>query len=127
MKINNIIDNNYKYTIIDETKFNNKYLLCNSDGSKYKKYLLVCYKEDNHVKYMDIPNENYLEKITNIIKIYNIEEIVSSCTNFDNMYDELNYFHIDDIYFIKYIVNEEDYKPFKFSDDYEKIEKYFIS
>ena len=39
-----MIDNSYKYKIIDETEFNNKYLMCDSDGSKYKKYILVAIK-----------------------------------------------------------------------------------
>ena len=95
MKINDIIDNNYKYKIISDTEFSNKYLMCNSDGSKYKKYILVCYKEDDIIKYEDIPDESYLDRFTNIIKKYNVEEIISTCIHFDSMYDELYYFHID--------------------------------
>ena len=91
MKISNIFDSNYKYKIINEMVFNNKYLLCNSDGSKYKKYLLVCYKKDNIIKYEDIPNESYLDRFTNIIKTYNVEEIISTCIQFDSIYKELNY------------------------------------
>ena len=127
MKINNIVDSNYKYTIIDEIEFNFKYLSCSTDGSKYKKYLLVCYKDNNSIKYIDIPNESYLNRFTNIIKIYKVEEIISTCIDFDSMYQKLNYFHVDDIYFIKYTMDEEDYELFKLSDDYEKIEKIFIS
>ena len=86
MKINDIVDNKYKYKLIDEEEFNNKYLMCNSDGSKYKKYLLVCFKEDDIIKYMDIPDESYLDRFSNIIKTYNVEEIISTCTYFDNIY-----------------------------------------
>ena len=121
MKISNIVDSNYKYKIINEMVFNNKYLLCNSDGSKYKKYLLVCYKKDNIIKYEDIPNESYLDRFTNIIKTYNVEEIISTCIQFDSIYKELNYFHVDDLYFIKYLMDEENYKKFESNDDYEII------
>ena len=121
MKINYIFDKNYKYKIINETVFNNKYLSCNSDGSKYKKYLLVCYKEDNAIKYEEIPDKSYLDRFNNIIKIYNVEEIISSCINFDSMYDKLNYFHIDDFYFIKYLMDEDNFKMFGSKNDYETI------
>ena len=121
MKINGIVDNNYKYKIINETEFNNKYLMCNSDGSKYKKYILVCYKEYDNIKYVDIPDEGYLNRFTNIIKTYSVEEIISTCIYFDNMYDELYYFHIDDFYFIKYLMDEEFFKMFESNNDYEII------
>lgn len=121
MKINDIIDNNYKYKIISDTEFSNKYLMCNSDGSKYKKYILVCYKEDDIIKYEDIPDESYLDRFTNIIKKYNVEEIISTCIHFDSMYDELYYFHMDDFYFIKYLMDEEFFKMFESNNDYEII------
>ena len=121
MKINGIVDNNYKYKIINETEFNNKYLMCNSDGSKYKKYILVCYKEYDNIKYVDIPDEGYLNRFTNIIKTYSVEEIISTCIHFDSMYDELYYFHIDDFYFIKYLMDEEFFKMFESNNDYEII------
>ena len=121
MKMCNIFDSNYKYRIINEQEFNTKYLLCNNDGSVYKKYLLVCYRKDNIIKYDNISNESYLDKFTNIIKTYNVEEIISTCINFDSMYTELNYFHIDDLYFIKYLMNEECYEMFKSVNDYKKI------
>ena len=121
MKINDIIDNNYKYKIISDTEFSNKYLMCNSDGSKYKKYILVCYKEDDIIKYEDIPDESYLDRFTNIIKKYNVEEIISTCIHFDSMYDELYYFHMDNFYFIKYLMDEEFFKMFESNNDYEII------
>lgn len=119
-----LYDKTYKYTIINETIFNNKYLECKNDGSKYKNYIIVCYKDGNDIKYIDIPNENYLNKINNIIKTYNVEEIVSTCIYFDNMYDELYYFHIDDIYFTKYLMDDEYTEHFKLSDDSEHIRNY---
>ena len=121
MKINDIIDNNYKYKIISDTELSNKYLMCNSDGSKYKKYILVCYKEDDIIKYEDIPDESYLDRFTNIIKKYNVEEIISTCIHFDSMYDELYYFHMDNFYFIKYLMDEEFFKMFESNNDYEII------
>jgi len=121
MKINDIIDNNYKYKIISDIEFSNKYLMCNSDGSKYKKYILVCYKEGDIIKYEDVPDESFLDRFTNIIKKYNIEEITSTCIHFDSMYDELYYFHIDDFYFIKYLMDEEYFKMFESNNDYEII------
>lgn len=121
MKINDIIDNNYKYKIISDTEFSNKYLMCNSDGSKYKKYILVCYKEDDIIKYDDIPDESYLDRFTNIIKKYNVEEIISTCIHSDSMYDELYYFHMDNFYFIKYLIDEELFEMFESNNDYEII------
>ena len=44
MKINDIIDNNYKYKIISDTEFSNKYLMCNSDGSKYNHIVKILYE-----------------------------------------------------------------------------------
>ena len=62
-----IYDNNYKYSFIDKDDFDNKCLECKIDGSKYKKYILVSYKDNNEIKYIDIPNESYLYKFNNII------------------------------------------------------------
>ena len=116
-----MIDNSYKYKIIDETEFNNKYSVCNSDGSKYKKYILVCYKENDNIKYVDIPDESYLDRLKDIIKTYSVEEIVSTCTSFDSMYNEAYYFHVDDFYFIKYLMDEELFKTLESNNDYEII------
>ena len=121
----NLLDDNYKYEIVNDIVFNNKYLLCKTDGSKYKKYLLVCYKEDNEVKYIDIPDESYLNRIKNVIKTYNVEEIISTCINFDSYYEEAIYYHIDDIYFIKYLMDDDDFEQFKSGNDYEEVKKYF--
>ena len=121
----NLLDNNYKYEIINKIVFDNKCLQCKTDGSKYKKYLLVSYKEDNKINYIDIPNEEYLNKINNVIKVYNVEEIISSCIYFDDYYNKANYFHIDDVYFIKYLMDEDNYNEFKKGNDYEKVKEYF--
>ena len=42
------------------------------------------------------------------------------------MYKELKYYHIDDVYFIKYIIDDELYDLFKLNNDYEKIKNIFI-
>ena len=116
-----IYDNNYKYSFIDKTDFDNKCLECKTDGSKYKKYILVSYKDNNEIKYIDIPNESYLYKFNNIINNIEVEEIISTCIHFDAMYDELYYFHINDLYFIKYKMSDEDMKFFRLKDDYNEI------
>lgn len=120
-----MLDSSYKYEVINSVIFNNKYLQCKSDGSKYKKYLLICYKDNNNIMYKDIPNEKYLKNFENIIKIYNVEEIISTCINFDSCYDKLNYFHVDDFYFTKYIMDDDDCKMFKKSNDYEIVKAFF--
>ena len=66
-----------------------------------------------------------MDKFNNVIRIYNVEEIISTCINFDSIYNELYYFHIDNIYFIKYLMDEEFYKLSKLNNDYQVIEKYF--
>lgn len=112
-----IYDKNYKYSFISKTDFDNKCLECKTDGSKYKKYILVSYKDNNEIKYIDIPNKNYLYKFNNIINDCEIEKIISTCIHFDNMCDELYYFHINDLYFIKYKMAEEDIEFFGLNDD----------
>ena len=121
-----IIDDKYKYKIIEDIEFNQKYLLCSSDGSKYQKYLIVCYKEGDTTKYVEIPDETNLEKFKQIDEIYHVEEIVSTCIHSDSMYNKLIYYHIDDVYFIKYIIDDEFYQLFKLSNDYEILKKHFI-
>ena len=125
-QIKKIIDDKYKYKFIEDFEFNKKYLLCNTDGSKYQKYLVVYYKEDNNIKYKEVPDNSYLDSFNQIVKTYNVEEIQSTCKQSDNMYKELNYYHIDDVYFIKYIIDEELYELFKLNNDYEKKKKIFI-
>ena len=116
-----IYDEKYRYTIINKINFDDKCLQCKKDGSKYKKYILVFYKENNLIKYIDIPDESYLSKFNNIIKTYNVEEIISTCINFDSAYEKLSYFHINELYFMKYIMNDENINFFKLNDDKDKI------
>lgn len=120
-----VYDEKYRYTIISKDDFDNKCLQCKKDGSKYKKYILVCYKDNNLIKYIDIPDESYLNKFNNIIKTYNVEEIISTCINFDSSYENLSYFHINEIYFMKYIMSDEDIKFFRLNNDIDKIKNIF--
>ena len=63
-------DEKFKYALIDKTIFDNKYLDSQFDGSKYKKYILVYYKDNKEIKCAEIPNRSYLHKFKNIINIY---------------------------------------------------------
>lgn len=58
-----MLDSSYKYEVINSVIFNNKYLQCKIDGSEYKKYLLICYKDNNKIIYKDIQNKKYFKKI----------------------------------------------------------------
>ena len=117
-----IYEKNYKYSIIDEYIFNEKFLQYKIDGSKYKRYFLVF---DSNGNSSEIPNRDYLQKLDNIGKVYDIEEITSSCTNFDSMYDKLYYYHVNDKYFIKYIVEVEKEELISLNDDSEQIRLLF--
>ena len=72
-------DENFKYSFINKTIFNSKYLDSKSDGSVYKKYILVYYKENDEIKCAEIPNKSYLNNFKNIINTYEVEEIISTC------------------------------------------------
>ena len=66
-------DSNYDYKIISEYEFDSKYLLSLNDGSKY-----------------NIINDD-------------IEEIISSCTQFDSLYKYKAYYKIKNKFcFVKY-------------------------
>ena len=117
-------DEKFNYSYISKTVFDNKYLRCKSDGSKYKKYILVFYKDNNEIKSMEIPDKSYLNKFKNVINTYDVEEIISTCTNFDDMYDKLQYFHIKNLYFIKYQTNSEVVKLLNISDDSKEIKEF---
>lgn len=117
-----IYEKNYKYSIIDEYVFNEKFLQCKIDGSKYRRYFLAFDKNGNS---SEIPSEDYLQKLDNIVKVYDIEEITSSCANFDSMYDKLYYYHVNEKYFIKYTVEFEKEELISFNDDSEKIRLLF--
>ena len=55
-------DEKFKYAFINKAIFDNKYLESQFDGSKYKKYILVYYKDNKEIKYTTIPNQSYLHK-----------------------------------------------------------------
>lgn len=116
-------DEKFNYSYISKYEFDKKYLQSKQDGSKYKKYILVYYEESNKIKSMKIYNELDLSKLKNIIKKYQVEEIISSCINFDSMYENLTYIHINDFYFIKYQVSDEIGKLQNISNDNEEIKK----
>lgn len=116
-------DEEFNYSYISKYDFDKKYLESKHDGSKYKKYILVYYEESNKIKSMEIYNELDLNKLKNIIKKYQVEEIISNCINFDSMYENLTYIHIKDYYFIKYQVSEEIEKLQNISNDNEEIKK----
>ena len=118
-------DEKFKYAFINKEIFDSKYLEIQFDGSKYKKYILVYYKDNKEIKYTTIPNQSYLHKFKNVINTYDVEEIISTCINFDNMYESLQYFHIKDTYFIKYQADDEIIKLLNISDD-SKIIKDFL-
>ena len=117
-------DENFKYSFINKTIFNSKYLDSKSDGSVYKKYILVYYKENDEIKCAEIPNKSYLNNFKNIINTYEVEEIISTCVNLDSMYNKLQYFHIKNTYFIKYQSEEEIIKLLNIGDDSKKIKKF---
>ena len=116
-------DEKFNYSYISKYDFYKKYLESKHDGSKYKKYILVYYELSNKIKSMEIYNELDLNKLKNIIKKYQVEEIISNCINFDSMYENLTYIHIKDYYFIKYQVSEEIEKLLNISNDNEEIKK----
>ena len=96
-------DENYNYKIISENDFDNKYLLCKNDGSKYKKYILVFYKENNVIKSEELPNGDYMDRYSNIVSSYEVEEIISSCIGFDSAFKYKKYYEIKNkLCFIKY-------------------------
>ena len=42
-------------------------------------------------------------RLENVIKIYDAEKIVSNCKGSDARYENLTYYHIDDLYFIEFL------------------------
>ena len=96
-------DENYNYKIISSNDFDNKYLLCKNDGSKYKKYILVFYEENNVIKSEELPNGDYMDRYSNIVSNYEVEEIISSCIEFDSAFKYKKYYKIKNkLCFIKY-------------------------
>ena len=92
----------YKYRLISKNTFDSKMLEVKTFNDLYRKYKIVKYKKNNETHIAEIVFEELLDKIENIIKIYDAEKIISNCRGFDGRYDELNYYHIDDLYFIEF-------------------------
>ena len=103
-----IYDDNYNYKLISEDEFNTKYLLSKNDGSKYKKYMFIFYKDNNEIKNEELPNKDYLDKYNNVISTYEVEEIISSCIYFDSGFEYKKYYKIKNMFnFIKYKCDED--------------------
>ena len=118
---NMIYEKEYDYKIISEFEFNEKYLLSKNDGSKYSEYIMVCYDDNGKITIEKIYNKDSLKMFNNIISFYGVQEIISSCDNFDSEFIYKKYYKINDIYFIKYKLNDS----FKMNNDNDKIQKIF--
>lgn len=96
-------DDNFYYDIISDDTFDTKYLSYKQDGSKYKKYILIYYKDGDEIKSEELPSKEYIEKFNNVLSFYEVEEIISSCIHFDNEFEYKRYYKIKDkICFVKY-------------------------
>ena len=92
----------YDYRLITKYTFDSKVLDMKRFNDVYRKYKIVKHKKGDKILFDEIIFEELIDKIDDIIKVYNAEKIVSSCRGFDGRYDELTYYHIDDLYFIEY-------------------------
>lgn len=92
----------YNYRLISKETFDSKMLEIKTFNDLYRKYKIIKYKKNDKICFDEIIFEELLDKIENIIKIYNAEKIISSCTGFDGRYDNLTYYHIEDLYFIEF-------------------------
>lgn len=97
---------NYNYRFISKNYFDSKYLEIETFNDEYRKYKIVKYKKNEEIRFAEIVFEHLIKNIENVIKIYDAEKIVSNCKGPDARYENLTYYHIDDLYFIE------------FSDDY---------
>lgn len=97
-----IIDDNKYYRLITKETFDSKVLEVKTFNDIYRKYKIVNYKKDEKIIFAEIIFEDLIKNIDNIIKIYDAEKIISSCIGFDNRYDNLVYYRIDDLYFIEF-------------------------
>ena len=97
---------NYNYRFISKSDFDSKYLEIGTFNDEYRKYKIVKYKKNEEIRFAEIVFEHLIKNIENVIKIYDVEKIVSNCNGSDSRYENLTYYHIDDLYFIE------------FSDDY---------
>lgn len=83
-------------------------MLSRDDGSKYKEYILIYYMDGSEIKSVELPNKEYLDRYSNIITTYEVEEIISSCIHFDSGFDYKRYYKIKDKFsFIKYKCDED--------------------
>lgn len=97
-----IFKEEYNYRLISKETFDSKMLEVKTFNDLYRKYKIVKYKKNDKICFAEIIFEELLDKIENIIKIYDSEKIISSCVGFDGRYDNLTYYHIDDLYFIEF-------------------------
>ena len=97
-----IFKEEYNYRLISKETFDSKMLEVKTFNDLYRKYKIVKYKKNDKICFAEIIFEELLDKIENIIKIYDSEKIISSCIGFDGRYDNLTYYHIDDLYFIEF-------------------------
>ena len=104
-----IIEEGYEYRFIDSYDFNKEYLMCNESGSKYRKFIIVSYEENNTIKTKELIDEEEINNYKNIIAKYNVEEIISSnsLSNY-GYYKKIIYFNIEGVgTFIKYTLDNE--------------------
>ncbi len=120
---NMIVEKGYRYSIISSYEFGRKLLESKSDGSKYKRFFLLYYNDGNKMKSVEIPDQIYLKNYSKIIKLFEVEEIISTCLGFDNAFERVSYYHVDDLYFIKYRVSKDLFDSFDLNDDSKVIEK----
>jgi hypothetical protein len=97
-----LFKDNYNYRLISKDIFDSKILEVENFKDIYRKYKIVKYKKDDKICFAEIIFKDLVKKIENIIKIYDAEKIISSCTGFDGRYDKLTYYHIEDLYFIEF-------------------------
>ena len=86
-------------------------------------FFLLYYNDGNKMKSVEIPDQIYLKNYSKIIKLFEVEEIISTCLGFDNAFERVSYYHVDDLYFIKYRVSKDLFDSFDLNDDSKVIEK----
>ena len=97
-----ILKKEYNYRLISKDIFDSKMLEVKTFNDVYRKYKIIKYKKDEEIFFEEIIFEDLVKKFENIIKIYEAEKIISSCTGFDERYEDLTYYHIEDLYFIEF-------------------------
>ena len=93
---------NYNYRFISKNYFDSKCLEIETFNDEYRKYKIVKYKKNEEIRFAEIVFEHLIKNIENVIKIYDAEKIVSNCKRPDSRYENLTYYHIDDLYFIEF-------------------------